>query len=196
MRLRGTLRVCPGAIVPRLPKLTNAPVTFNAIVAVSMPSADARKTVSPSTRPATVNSAVLSPASTVTVAGVTDAPVTGKKGHGPFPVDTAAGKVSHDGFAALVIEVGSVVLLLRQGPYAIAVHSAALGVSIAFHSGFIGLSPRRSISIRHLSGTVFTLDPPSIRPTLIVGGPRSGSDRLPRNSSANRSMSVNTLPMR
>ena len=39
----------------------------------------------------------------VTVAGLDDQPVTGKKGHGPVPVDCPAGRVAADDFDALVI---------------------------------------------------------------------------------------------
>lgn len=42
----------------------------------------------------------------VTVAGVSGEPVTGKRGHGPMPVDTSVDKVSADDFDALVIPGG------------------------------------------------------------------------------------------
>src|SRR5258708_8216455 len=42
----------------------------------------------------------------VTVAGLDDKPVTGKKGHGPVPVDTTVSEVSEADFDALVIPGG------------------------------------------------------------------------------------------
>jgi len=42
----------------------------------------------------------------VTVAGLDGHPVTGKKGHGPVPVDTTVGQVTADEFDALVIPGG------------------------------------------------------------------------------------------
>ena len=42
----------------------------------------------------------------VTVAGLDDRPVTGKKGHGPVPVDSTVGQVAADDFDALVIPGG------------------------------------------------------------------------------------------
>src|SRR5436309_13325012 len=42
----------------------------------------------------------------VTVAGLDDKPVTGKKGHGPVDVDTTVGQVSAGDFDALVIPGG------------------------------------------------------------------------------------------
>jgi protease I len=43
---------------------------------------------------------------TVTVAGLDDRPVTGKKGHGPVAVDTAVDRVAAADFDALVIPAG------------------------------------------------------------------------------------------
>jgi protease I len=42
----------------------------------------------------------------VTVAGLDGHPVTGKKGHGPVPVDTTVGQVTADDFDALAIPGG------------------------------------------------------------------------------------------
>ncbi len=42
----------------------------------------------------------------VTVAGLDDHPVTGKKGHGPVPVDTTVGNVAAAGFDALGVPRG------------------------------------------------------------------------------------------
>ena len=42
----------------------------------------------------------------VTVAGLDDQPVMGKKGHGPVPVDCPVGQVAADDFDALVIPGG------------------------------------------------------------------------------------------
>ena len=43
---------------------------------------------------------------TVTVAGLDGGPVTGKKGHGPVPVDTTVDRVAANDFDALVIPGG------------------------------------------------------------------------------------------
>jgi protease I len=43
----------------------------------------------------------------VTAAGLDDQPVTGRKGHGPVPVDSTAGQVAADDFDALVVPAGT-----------------------------------------------------------------------------------------
>lgn len=53
----------------------------------------------------------------VTVAGLDDKPVSGKKGHGPLRVDTTVSEVAEADFDALVIPGGYAPdKLLRQGP--------------------------------------------------------------------------------
>src|SRR5512142_1465255 len=61
----------------------------------------------------------------VTVAGLDDQPVTGKKGHGPVPVDCPAGQVAADDFDALVIPGGYAPDKLRRS-------EAVLGLVRAF----------------------------------------------------------------
>jgi len=46
---------------------------------------------------------------TVTVAGLDDRPVTGKKGHGPVAVDTTVDRVAAEDFDALVITGGNLI---------------------------------------------------------------------------------------
>ena len=43
----------------------------------------------------------------VTVVGLDDQPVTGRKDHGPVPVDSTAGQVAADEFDALVVPAGT-----------------------------------------------------------------------------------------
>jgi protease I len=80
----------------------------------------------------------------VTVAGVTDEPVTGKKGHGPFPVDTAVEKVSADDFAAVVIPGGFAPDALRRSDAVLDLVRAfdAAGKPVAFicHAGWVPIS--------------------------------------------------------
>jgi len=80
----------------------------------------------------------------VTVAGVTDEPVTGKKGHGPFPVDTAVSKLTHDDFAALVIPGGFAPDALRRSEDVLNLvrDFDAAGKPIAFicHAGWVPIS--------------------------------------------------------
>ncbi len=52
----------------------------------------------------------------VTVAGLDDKPVTGKKGHGPVPVDTTVSEVGEADFDALVIPGGYAPDKLRRSP--------------------------------------------------------------------------------
>src|SRR5713226_6320455 len=82
----------------------------------------------------------------VTVAGLDDQPVRGKKGHGPVPVDTTVNQVAEGDFDALVIPGGYAPDKLRRSQ---AVPNLVLpfdeaGTPIAFtcHAGCVPLSPR------------------------------------------------------
>lgn len=51
----------------------------------------------------------------VTVAGLDDHPVTGKKGHGPVPVDATVEQVAADDFDALVLDQGLTLVAGQRG---------------------------------------------------------------------------------
>ena len=80
----------------------------------------------------------------VTVAGLTDAPVTGKKGHGPLPVDTTVDKVAEDQADALIIPGGFAPDKLRQSDEVLDLVRAfdRAGKPIAFicHAGWVPIS--------------------------------------------------------
>ncbi|HUO48322.1 MAG TPA: type 1 glutamine amidotransferase domain-containing protein [Acidimicrobiales bacterium] len=80
----------------------------------------------------------------VTVAGLDDQPVTGKKGHGPFPVDTTVDEVSADGFDALVIPGGFAPDKLRRSPAVLelvrAFHAADKPIGFICHAGWVPIS--------------------------------------------------------
>jgi len=80
----------------------------------------------------------------VTVAGLDDQPVTGKKGHGPVPVDTTVDAVSEPGFDALVIPGGYAPDKLRRSRAVLDLVRAfdASGKPIAFicHAGWVPIS--------------------------------------------------------
>ena len=80
----------------------------------------------------------------VTVAGLEGAPVTGKKGHGPVPVDTTVDRLSAADFDALVIPGGYAPDKLRRSPAVLALVQAfnAAGKPIAFicHAGWVPIS--------------------------------------------------------
>jgi protease I len=82
----------------------------------------------------------------VTVAGLDEHPVTGKKGHGPVPVDTTVDQVAADGFDALVIPGGYAPDKLRRSPDVLDLVRAfdAAGKPIAFicHAGWVPISAR------------------------------------------------------
>ncbi len=82
----------------------------------------------------------------VTVAGLDRSPVTGKKGHGPLPVDAIVGEVSEAGFDALVIPGGYAPDKLRRSPEVLDLVRAfdASGKPIAFicHAGWVPISAR------------------------------------------------------
>jgi protease I len=81
---------------------------------------------------------------TVTVAGLDDRPVTGKKGHGPVPVDTTVDRVAHDDFDALVIPGGYAPDKLRRSRAVLDLVRAfdAAGKPVAFicHAGWVPIS--------------------------------------------------------
>jgi protease I len=81
---------------------------------------------------------------TVTVAGLDDRPVTGKKGHGPVEVDATAGQVTEADFDALVIPGGFAPDKLRRSEQVLDLVRAfdAAGKPIAFicHAGWVPIS--------------------------------------------------------
>jgi protease I len=80
----------------------------------------------------------------VTVASIDGEPVTGKKGHGPFPVDAAIDEVDGDDFVGLVIPGGFAPDALRQSEPALELVRAfdQAGKPIAFicHAGWVPIS--------------------------------------------------------
>ncbi len=80
----------------------------------------------------------------VTVAGIEEAPVTGKKGHGPVPVDTTVDQVSEPDFDALVIPGGFAPDKLRRSEDVLSLvrDFDAAGKPIAFicHAGWVPIS--------------------------------------------------------
>jgi protease I len=83
---------------------------------------------------------------TVTVAGLDDKPVRGKKGHGPVAVDTTADKVAARDFDALVIPGGYAPDKLRRSESVLSLvrDFDAAGKPIAFicHAGWVPISAR------------------------------------------------------
>jgi protease I len=79
-----------------------------------------------------------------TLAGLKDAPVTGKKGHGPLPVDTTVDKIAADRFDALVIPGGFAPDAFRQNAAVLDLVRAfdEAGKPIAFicHAGWVPIS--------------------------------------------------------
>jgi deglycase len=82
----------------------------------------------------------------VTVAGLDDRPVTGKKGHGPVPVDTTVGQVAADDFDALVIPGGYAPDKLRRSEAVLSLVRAfdEAGKPVAFicHAGWVTISAK------------------------------------------------------
>jgi protease I len=82
----------------------------------------------------------------VTVAGLDDQPVRGKKGHGPVPVDTTVDRVAEGDFDALVIPGGYAPDKLRRSEAVLDLVRAfdAAGKPIAFicHAGWVPISAR------------------------------------------------------
>lgn len=83
---------------------------------------------------------------TVTVAGLDEHPVRGKKGHGPLPVDTTVDQLTEAGFDALVIPGGYAPDKLRRSEAVLALVRAfdAAGKPIAFicHAGWVPISAK------------------------------------------------------
>jgi protease I len=82
----------------------------------------------------------------VTVAGLDDHPVRGKKGHGPVPVDTTVGQVAEADFDALVIPGGYAPDKLRRSEAVLGLVRAFddAGKPIAFicHAGWVPISAK------------------------------------------------------
>ncbi len=82
----------------------------------------------------------------VTVAGLTDRPVTGKKGHGPVPVDTTADQVAAGDFDALVIPGGYAPDHLRRSEAVLGLvrdfDEAGKPIAFICHAGWVPISAR------------------------------------------------------
>ena len=82
----------------------------------------------------------------VTVAGLDDQPVTGKKGHGPVAVDTTVDRVAAADFDALVIPGGYAPDKLRRSAAVLGLVQAfdAAGKPVAFicHAGWVPISAK------------------------------------------------------
>jgi protease I len=82
----------------------------------------------------------------VTVAGLDDQPVQGKKGHGPVAVDTTVGQVTADDFDALVIPGGYAPDKLRRSEAVLslvrAFDAAAKPIAFICHAGWVPISAR------------------------------------------------------
>jgi protease I len=82
----------------------------------------------------------------VTVAGIDDQPVRGKKGHGPVAVDTAVGLVRADDFDALVIPGGYAPDKLRRSQIVLdlvrAFDDAAKPIAFICHAGWVPISAK------------------------------------------------------
>ncbi len=80
----------------------------------------------------------------VTVAGLGHDPVTGKKGHGPVPVDTTVDDVDPSEFAALVIPGGYAPDKLRRSAKVLGIvrdfDSAAKPIAFICHAGWVPIS--------------------------------------------------------
>jgi protease I len=80
----------------------------------------------------------------VTIAGLDDSPVSGKKGHGPVSVDTTVDRLDADTFAALVIPGGFAPDKLRRSGDVLdlvrAFHAAAKPIAFICHAGWVPIS--------------------------------------------------------
>jgi protease I len=80
----------------------------------------------------------------VTIAGLDDSPVSGKKGHGPVSVDTTVDRLDAETFAALVIPGGFAPDKLRRSGDVLdlvrAVHAAAKPIAFICHAGWVPIS--------------------------------------------------------
>ena len=82
----------------------------------------------------------------VTVAGLDDHPVTGKKGHGPVPVDTTADEVAAADFDELVIPGGYAPDKLRRSEAVLGLvrdfDTAGKPVAFICHAGWVPISAK------------------------------------------------------
>ncbi len=82
----------------------------------------------------------------VTVASPDGEPVTGKKGHGPFPADTSVDEVSADDFAGVVIPGGFAPDALRRSEAVLdlvrAFDSAGKPIAFICHAGWVPISAK------------------------------------------------------
>jgi deglycase len=82
----------------------------------------------------------------VTVAGLDDQPVTGKKGHGPVAVDTTVDRVTAADFDALVIPGGYAPDKLRRSEAVLALvrefDAAAKPIAFICHAGWVPISAK------------------------------------------------------
>jgi protease I len=82
----------------------------------------------------------------VTVAGLDDAPVSGKKGYSPLPVDDVVDGLSADDFDALVIPGGFAPDKLRRSAKVLelvrAFDSAAKPIAFICHAGWVPISAK------------------------------------------------------
>jgi protease I len=80
----------------------------------------------------------------VTVAGLTRDPVTGKKGHGPLPVDATVEEVDAGSFDALVVPGGYAPDRLRRSRRVLELvrsfHEAAKPIAFICHAGWVPIS--------------------------------------------------------
>ncbi len=82
----------------------------------------------------------------VTVAGISDRPVTGKSGHGPMPVDTTVDQVDAERFDALVIPGGFAPDAFRRSQAVLdlvrAFNDAGKPIAFICHAGWVPISAR------------------------------------------------------
>jgi protease I len=82
----------------------------------------------------------------VTVAGLDDQPVHGKKGYGPLPVDTAVGQITAGDFDALVIPGGYAPDKLRRSEAVLdlvrAFDDAGKPIAFICHAGWVPISAK------------------------------------------------------
>jgi protease I len=80
----------------------------------------------------------------VTIAGLDDSPVSGKKGHGPVDVDTTVDGLDAESFAALVIPGGFAPDKLRRSGDVLdlvrAFHEASKPIAFICHAGWVPIS--------------------------------------------------------
>jgi len=115
----------------------------------------------------------------VTVAGLDDQPLTGKKGHGPFPVDTTVDQVASDSFDALVIPGGFAPDKLRRSPVVLDLVRSfdAAGKPVAFicHAGWVPISAgilrgRRATSVEAIKDDMVNAGVEWVDEAVVVDG--------------------------